>query len=240
MAPALDAVAAIGQVAEASIIARADPDDADGDGISGRVHMLRRARRHEIVGRFNWKATEASARSQIATAFRFDMGLSTSLQAVPAGDCMPSQADCLDAGRQGSDKQNRTSVMPSSMRWTALCNRLARRSTQSRLPASDQFMSAGCGKCHVPQMDTGLAAGVVLYSDLVVARHGARTCIRWRRRETPPRVSGAPHHWWGSGGTYRGTAICTMGARPILMKPFAGMAAKQLQIARCLSGNGGG
>jgi CxxC motif-containing protein (DUF1111 family) len=91
MAPALDAVAAIGQVSEASILARADPDDADGDGISGRAHMLRRAGGGEIVGRFNWKATEASARSQIATAFRFDMGLSTSLQAVPAGDCMPSR-----------------------------------------------------------------------------------------------------------------------------------------------------
>jgi CxxC motif-containing protein (DUF1111 family) len=84
MAPALDAVAAIGQVAEAGIIARADPDDADGDGISGRVHMVNASDGTRAVGRFNWKATEASARSQIATAFRFDMGLSTS---ASTGNC---------------------------------------------------------------------------------------------------------------------------------------------------------
>jgi CxxC motif-containing protein (DUF1111 family) len=93
----------LAKVSEAGIIARADPDDADGDGISGRVHMVKASDGRRAVGRFNWKATEASARSQIATAFRFDMGLSTSLQPGLAGDCMPSQADCL--ARAGIDDE---------------------------------------------------------------------------------------------------------------------------------------
>jgi CxxC motif-containing protein (DUF1111 family) len=167
MAPALDAVAAIGTISEASILARADPDDADGDGISGRAHMLRRAGGGEIVGRFNWKATEASARSQIATALRFDMGLSTSLQAVPAGDCMPSQADCLMlAARAATTTPDVSDAQLDGL--DGFVQSLGSAVDESRLPASDLFMSAGCGKCHVPQMDTAAGAGVMLYSNLLL------------------------------------------------------------------------
>jgi CxxC motif-containing protein (DUF1111 family) len=41
------------------------------------------------------------------------------------------------------------------------------------LPVSDQFVMAGCSKCHVPQMDLGQAAGVMIYSDLLLHDMGA-------------------------------------------------------------------
>jgi CxxC motif-containing protein (DUF1111 family) len=43
MAPRLMRWRPLAQSARQAFIARADPDDADGDGISGRAHMVRRA-----------------------------------------------------------------------------------------------------------------------------------------------------------------------------------------------------
>lgn len=173
MAPALDAVAAMEKVAGAAITGQADPDDADGDGISGRVHMVKVSDGTRAVGRFNWKATEASARSQIATAFRFDMGLSTSLQPGLAGDCMPTQADCL--ARAGIDDEAQLPDV-SDEQLSALdgfVQSLGSLVDAKALPVSDLFVAAGCDKCHVPQMQGQAGEEVMIYSDLLLHDMGA-------------------------------------------------------------------
>src|SRR5690606_20590807 len=54
----------------ADIVARADPDDIDGDGISGRVQWRRMEPGAEpVVGRFGWKAQNPTIRAQSAGAF---------------------------------------------------------------------------------------------------------------------------------------------------------------------------
>ena len=52
-APHLFGLGLIGSVSESTIQAGADPDDADGDGISGRAHILPNDGR---VGCLGWKA----------------------------------------------------------------------------------------------------------------------------------------------------------------------------------------
>src|SRR3546814_13899079 len=59
-----------------SIIAGADPSDDDGDGISGRAHLLaelepggRAGDDGPVLGRFGWKAAVRSVHEQNATAF---------------------------------------------------------------------------------------------------------------------------------------------------------------------------
>lgn len=173
MAPALDVVAAVERVSEASITGRADPDDADGDGISGRVHLVRGAGGNPVAGRFNWKATEATARSQIATAFRFDMGLSTTLRPGRAGDCMPSQAGCLvKTGNNGEEQAPDVSDEQLNA-LDSFVHSLGPALTEKPMPVSEQFVSAGCDKCHVPGLDGEQGAEVMLYSDLLLHDMGA-------------------------------------------------------------------
>ena len=59
----------------ATILARADPGDADGDGISGRANRVGGERSGgEALGRFGWKANEPTVEQQNAGAFQGDIG----------------------------------------------------------------------------------------------------------------------------------------------------------------------
>ena len=82
----------------ADILSREDPDDADGDGISGRaqiVHSLEYG--VPMLGRFGLKAGAPTLREQSAGAFADDLGLSTWLLPDPWGDCTAAQTTCRDA-----------------------------------------------------------------------------------------------------------------------------------------------
>lgn len=83
-------------IAEADIVAGADPDDKNGDGISGRPAFVRDHRTGEVkLGRFGWKAQNASVRDQSASAFSHDIGISTPDAPNAYGDCTDAQKDCL-------------------------------------------------------------------------------------------------------------------------------------------------
>ncbi|WP_421611934.1 di-heme oxidoredictase family protein [Agrobacterium tumefaciens] len=83
-------------IADADILAGADPDDKNGDGISGRPAFVRDHRTGEVkLGRFGWKAQNASVRDQSASAFSHDIGISTPDTPNAYGDCTDVQKDCL-------------------------------------------------------------------------------------------------------------------------------------------------
>lgn len=83
-------------IADADILAGADPDDKNGDGISGRPAFVRDHRTGEVkLGRFGWKAQNASVRDQSASAFSHDIGISTPDAQNAYGDCTDVQKDCL-------------------------------------------------------------------------------------------------------------------------------------------------
>src|SRR5690606_35938617 len=77
-----------------------DPDDADGDGISGRANRaVDPATGAPVLGRFGLKAGVGSVLAQSATAYRDDMGLTSSL--FPAESCTAGQSACdRAAGRE--------------------------------------------------------------------------------------------------------------------------------------------
>src|SRR3546814_19489474 len=62
-----------------SVVERlADPEDADGDGISGRVNRVWDDARQAVVpGRFGWKAGQPSVHQQSLHAINGDIGIST-------------------------------------------------------------------------------------------------------------------------------------------------------------------
>lgn len=171
LAPPLAGIGRIGLVDEAAIIARADPDDRDGDGVRGRARILADG----SVGRYGWKASAATLDQQVADAFMLDIGLSSPLSPHPAGDCMPAEAACLAApdGRDASFDGEEISRQMIGLITAYLDGLPAPNVPTGGDAGAALFASAGCASCHVPAMPKRGGGAVTLYSDLLLHDMGA-------------------------------------------------------------------
>jgi len=159
VAPQMIGLGLLEAVPEATILAAADPDDADGDGISGRANKVWDVGAQKLVlGRFGWKANQPNLTQQTAGAFLGDMGISTSLFATQ--ECSSAEADCAaapDGGSPECSEHIRESVTFYSMTLAPP----ARRDWQDAevLQGKQLFTTAGCAKCHTPKFETGTLEG---------------------------------------------------------------------------------
>jgi CxxC motif-containing protein (DUF1111 family) len=140
---------------DAADIARgADPDDADGDGVSGRLNVLAPG----APGRFGWKANQPDLRAQNAGALLGDMGLSS--PGGPPSPCTPAQAACLAAPSGGAPELG-AGLLDALTFYTAAL------AVPSRPDAADPdvlagkavFGRLGCASCHRPSWVTAAAGG---------------------------------------------------------------------------------
>lgn len=105
VAPPMIGLGLLEAIAEEDLLAKADPDDLDGDGISGRANQVWSGARAEVaIGRFGWKAGNATIADQSAGAMAGDIGVSNPLAPDPWGDCTPAQSECRD-GPHGKSSQ---------------------------------------------------------------------------------------------------------------------------------------
>ena len=103
VAPPMIGLGLLEAVTESDILARADPNDADGDGISGRARKVWSPERGRMMlGRFGWKAGSASIVDQSAAAMSGDIGISNPLAPAPWGECTSRQTVCR-AGPHGAE-----------------------------------------------------------------------------------------------------------------------------------------
>ena len=80
VAPAMIGLGLLEAIPDATLLALADEDDRDHDGISGRPNRVSDVVHGRMaIGRFGWKAEQPSVLQQIAAAFQGDLGLSTAL-----------------------------------------------------------------------------------------------------------------------------------------------------------------
>ncbi|AVO39501.1 di-heme oxidoredictase family protein [Pukyongiella litopenaei] len=104
VAPQMIGLGLLEAVPAADILAWADPDDADGDGISGRPNIVwSREFDRPMLGRFGHKAGMPTIREQSAAAFARDIGISSPLFPAPWGDCTAGQPACRDAPHGDGD-----------------------------------------------------------------------------------------------------------------------------------------
>jgi CxxC motif-containing protein (DUF1111 family) len=92
-APQVVGMGLIEALDETTILALADPQDANGDGIRGIPNWSidpETGQRH--LGRYGWKAGKATVRQQAAGAFLQDMGVTT--PAFKSVSCQRGAADC--------------------------------------------------------------------------------------------------------------------------------------------------
>jgi len=155
IAPAMIGVGLLEAVPEADVRAAADPDDEDGDGISGRANEVVDARTGAtVLGRFGWKANVATVEGQVAAAFHGDIGITTSLH--PDQNCPTTQIDCSASPSGGSPEVDDAKLQ----RVTFYSRTLAVPARRDvGLEVTDEgeglFEEIGCSSCHTPSFTTG-------------------------------------------------------------------------------------
>ncbi len=142
-------------VPAATILALADPDDTDGDGISGRPNVVWDVQNSELVlGRFGWKANEPSVLQQTAGAFLGDIGITTPL--FTQENCPDAAPDCRTAVTGGAPEIEPDDFMKVVLYASSLAVP-ARRDWADPvvLQGKALFHEIGCAACHTPRLETG-------------------------------------------------------------------------------------
>ena len=175
VAPQLIGLGLLEAVEERAILAHADPDDRDGDGISGRVNRVMDLRSRSLrLGRIGWKANQASIESQVASALAGDMGITSSL--APIAGCAASDAPCLDVPSGGEPEISDELLAFLVLYSRTLAVPAARDFDDAEVSEGrEHFAAVGCPGCHVPSFTTGASDVAALahqriwpYTDLLL------------------------------------------------------------------------
>lgn len=161
VAPQMIGLGLLEAIAAVDIIANADAEDADGDGISGRVQIIASPEYGApMLGRFGLKAGAATVNQQSAGAFHGDIGISTPLFPAGYGECTKTQVECRQAP-DGNSAVNGDLELPADGMdvVTYYAQNLAvpsRRTPNdpSVLRGKQMFYETGCIACHRPKFVT--------------------------------------------------------------------------------------
>ncbi len=160
VAPQMIGLGLVEAIPAEDILAHADPDDQDGDGISGRASIVPSLEYGTpMLGRFGWKAGTPTVRQQSADAFAGDIGISTPLHPQPWGDCTEAQVDCR-AAPMGDGDVRVTEADAEALDLVTFYSRNlavpARRDIDDPqvLRGKEVFYVTGCISCHVPKFVT--------------------------------------------------------------------------------------
>ncbi|MCY3543818.1 MAG: c-type cytochrome [Chloroflexi bacterium] len=155
IAPVVFGMGLLEAIPESDILAQADPEDTDGDGISGRANIVWDVSRQTTrLGRFGWKANVPSVEQQVAGAFNGDIGITSSL--FPDENCPAGQTECATAPNGGSPEvpDSRLDLVTFYNRTLAVPAMRDIDDPQVRDGAA-LFLNAGCNVCHTPSYTTG-------------------------------------------------------------------------------------
>ncbi|WP_394262028.1 di-heme oxidoredictase family protein [Moraxella boevrei] len=153
IAPQLLGMGLLDLVTNEAILANADPNDNNNDGISGRVHWVNEDGQNRI-GKFGWKAINTTLRTQNATAMSQDMGLTTPVHLDSS--CTPNQPLCHTLPVGGSPEISDESLTAVVDFMTALSVPARRINNQTNFDkGADLFEQVGCNQCHTPTLKTG-------------------------------------------------------------------------------------
>ncbi|MEM1102031.1 MAG: di-heme oxidoredictase family protein, partial [Pseudomonadota bacterium] len=160
IAPQMIGLGLLEAVPTADIVALADPDDADGDGISGRASVVWSEEFGQwMLGRFGHKAMHPTLYQQNADAFSGDVGISSPLFPAPWGNCTEAQTACRTALHGDGDLrvfEIDHDAMESVTFFTRNLAVPARRNVGDAqvLRGKAVFNEVGCAGCHRPSFVT--------------------------------------------------------------------------------------
>jgi CxxC motif-containing protein (DUF1111 family) len=167
-----------------TILSRADADDRDGDGISGRPNWVTPAdytlptsttnASGQRIGRFGRKAQTSSILEQTVEAYHQDMGITSDFRPRENGN--PLSSVPVDAADQVIDPEIPPATVLAVVHYLrTLAPPRAGADNDQRREGRALFATVGCTGCHVTTLQTGssdIAAlsnqSVELYSDLLL------------------------------------------------------------------------
>jgi CxxC motif-containing protein (DUF1111 family) len=155
VAPAVFGSGLLEAIPEEQILERADPDDRDGNGISGRPNYVwDPLTRRTVLGRFGWKLNQPDIAHQTAAAFSSEIGMTTSLR--PQENCTQVQTACLNAP-SGGEPEISAEIFSHIVTYQRMLAVPARRNLESPQVqrGARLFLEAGCESCHRATFKTG-------------------------------------------------------------------------------------
>ncbi|MEH6671879.1 di-heme oxidoreductase family protein [Halopseudomonas sp.] len=158
VAPPMIGLGLLQSIPAEQILAAADPDDADNDGISGKANRVwDKTAKTSVLGRFGWKASEPSVMQQSMGAFAGDMGLTSTLS--PVTDCTPSQG--CERAPHGGEPEVSDEVAGFIDFYASSLAVPARRNLEDPqvMTGARLFNESQCAACHTPRHVTGEAPG---------------------------------------------------------------------------------
>jgi CxxC motif-containing protein (DUF1111 family) len=168
IAQAMPGLGLLEAISEETVLALADEDDADGDGISGRPNRVWDERRQAtVLGRFGWKANQSTVEQQVAGAFLGDIGITTSM--FPSENCTAAQPECEAATNGGTPELD-----DQKLRWVSHYAMTlavpARRDWKDGqvVRGKELFSDLGCASCHSPKLVTGTLEGFPELSNQII------------------------------------------------------------------------
>lgn len=152
IAPPVIGLGLLEAIKEADILALADENDRNGDGISGRANYILDVQTNsQAIGRFGWKASQPNLRQQTAAAYNNDMGITNPLfrREACAGQ---TQADSL-----ADDPEIDDAILDAATFYTQSLAVPMRRNTDDADVKQGKalFLRLDCAKCHTPKFVTG-------------------------------------------------------------------------------------
>jgi len=179
--PANTGLGLLDAVPDAALLALADENDANGDGISGRpnwlslpAYTIQRPATIEYngkyIGRFGKKAAAYDLMQQTATAYNQDMGISSTYE----------HYDTYTSQEVDPEISNNT-VLDVVFYLKTLKAPIQRDQNDAAVQSGRQlFVTIGCDKCHIPQLKTGPSSIAALsdkiffpYTDLLLHDMGS-------------------------------------------------------------------
>ena len=160
VAPQMIGLGLLEAIPAADILALADPEDADGDGISGRANVVwSKEFDQPMLGRFGLKAGNPTVFQQSAEAFVGDIGISSSLFPRGWGECTQAQTACRDAPHgDGDDRvfEIDDEILHLVTYYSRNLGVPARRDVDDPqvLRGKEVFYTTGCTACHQPSFVT--------------------------------------------------------------------------------------
>lgn len=143
-------------VSDATLLGFADENDADGDGISGRPNWINVpqycifrpgtvVRNGKYIGRFGKKAAVYDLLQQTVNAYNQDMGINSTYEHYNTYN-----------GQDADPEVTNQTVQDVVFYLQTLKAPVQRNQNDADVQAGKQiFMITNCGKCHVPQLQTG-------------------------------------------------------------------------------------
>ena len=161
VAPQMIGLGLLDAIPAADILSLADPDDLDGNGISGRAQIvMSREYGVPMLGRFGLKAGQPSVWEQSAAAFHGDIGISSTLFPSGAGECTEAQTACRAAPDGNTIVHDDAEISDEGLDLVSFyASNLAvpaRRDVDDTqvLQGKRVFYETGCISCHTPKFVT--------------------------------------------------------------------------------------